>query len=74
MTLSAMPRAKAPELPPSPIIVEIVGTVREEISANVDAIARPKPLSSASYERFAPGVSTKLITGNSNFSAILRAR
>ena len=52
ITLSVTPSANAPELPPSPIIVEMVGTVSEDISVNVDAIAWPKPLSSASDEGY----------------------
>ena len=47
-TRLATARAKAPPLPPSPVMTEMTGTVRELIRARHWAMASPWPRSSAS--------------------------
>ena len=63
----AMP--KAPPEAPSPMMMQITGTLSINISLILRAIACPWPLSSASKPGNAPGVSTNVTTGRSNFSA-----
>ena len=55
--------AKAPPLPPSPIMIERIGTLMFDISNKFLAIASPTPPSSASNPQNAPGVSTKRMIG-----------
>ena len=54
----------APPLPPSPIIIEIIGVLICEISKRFLAMASPWPLSSAPSPGYAPGVSTNVIIDN----------
>ena len=69
MTLLEDASAIAPPDPPSPIIIEIVGTV-SSIQHSIDlAIASAWPLSSAPTPGYAPGVSINEITGILNLFA-----
>ena len=56
-------KAIAPPEPPSPIIIEMFGTVSDIQHSIEFAIAEAWPLCSAPRPGYAPGVSTKLITG-----------
>ena len=69
-TLSPTPMPNAPPEAPSPIIMQIIGTLICSISMMFLAMASPCPLSSASNPGNAPGVSIKQIIGLPNFSAI----
>ena len=71
---SATARARAPPLPPSPIISERVGVLPAPSSQRFSAIASPMPRSSALLPQLAPCVSTRKITGRENFSASLARR
>ena len=66
---SVTPIASAPPEPPSPITIEIVGTLRPAIFSRQVAIASAWPRSSASTPGNAPAVSTSEITGMSKRSA-----
>ena len=70
-TSSVNASAKAPPLPPSPVIIESIGVFTVDNSYRLSAIALPCPRSSAPIPQYAPGVSTKHITGRWNFSACL---
>ena len=72
--LSHNPIPKAPPLAPSPITIDNIGVSIDAISIRLFAIAYPCPLSSAATPGSAPGVSIKVITGKSNFSAIFIIR
>ena len=63
-------RAIAPPEPPSPIIIEIVGTFKDKQQSIEEAIASACPLSSAPFPGYAPGVSIKEIIGILNLSAV----
>jgi hypothetical protein len=65
----AMP--KAPPEAPSPMMMQITGTLSINISLMLRAMASPWPLSSASKPGNAPGVSISVTMGLLNFSAIL---
>ena len=65
----ATPKASAPPLPPSPITIEITGTVKPAISTRLRAIASLWPRCSAAFPGYAPFVSMKQIIGLLNFSA-----
>ena len=73
-TSSATASANAPPLPPSPVTLVSTGVFISDISNRLSAIARPCPRSSAPIPGYAPGVSTKHITGLWNFSACLIRR
>ena len=70
-TMSDVAKAIAPPDPPSPIITLIVGISAFRQVKIDDAIDSDCPLSSASLPGKAPAVSTKVTTGNENFSANL---
>ena len=69
ITLLEEARAIAPPEPPSPIMIEIVGTLSSILHSIDFAIASAWPLSSAPTPGYAPGVSTKIIIGILNLSA-----
>ena len=68
-TLSPIPIPNAPPDAPSPITIQITGTVNCIISIKFLAMASPCPLSSASNPGNAPGVSINVTIGLPNFSA-----
>ena len=59
-------KAIAPPDPPSPIIIEIVGTPNDKEHSIDFAIASAWPLSSAPTPGYAPGVSINITTGKLN--------
>ena len=67
---SPTPIASAPPEPPSPITVQITGTLRRDISSRLRAIASDCPRSSAPTPGYAPGVSMNVSTGRRKRSAI----
>ena len=62
--------ANAPPEPPSPITVQITGTLSCDISRKLRAIASAWPRSSAPIPGYAPGVSIKVMIGKLKRSAI----
>ena len=71
---SPTPIASAPPLPPSPITVQMIGTVSSAISSRLRAMASDWPRSSASMPGHAPGVSMKVRIGRPKRSAIFISR
>src|SRR6266542_256368 len=68
-TTSPTPSASAPPEPPSPRMTTTIGVWSRAISRIDCAIASACPRSSPSGPGYAPGVSTKVMSGRWNFSA-----
>ena len=73
-TRLAIPRPKAPPLPPSPMTMEITGTDNDAISIRLRAIDSLCPRSSAALPGYAPFVSINVKIGRPNFSACFISR
>ena len=68
-TRSARARARAPPLPPSPMITASTGVRSWAIASRFSAMAKACPRSSAGSEGSAPGMSIRVITGRRKRSA-----
>ena len=73
-TLFADAKAIAPPDPPSPIINDMIGTLKDMQHSIELAIACACPLCSAPIPGYAPGVSINVIIGILNLSAIFISR
>ena len=64
----------APPLPPSPLMMTMIGVSSIIMSRRLTAIASATPRSSDSMPGYAAGVSTNTMMGRLNFSAMRMAR